>query len=102
MGNNVITFNKSELEVLQRIENRAYRSILQVPNYIAIEFLRGEIGASSMESRSIKGKILYLKHALQGPNGLLKEIVSVELERKETRWMKDVSGYMDALGINKS
>ena len=88
--------------MLQRIENRAYRSILQVPNYTAVEFLRGEIGASSMESRSIKGKILYLKHALQGPNGLLKEIITVELEREETRWMKDVSSYMGSLGINKS
>ena len=42
-----------------------YRNILNVPKYTAVEFLRGEIGSSSMKWRIIKGRILYLHRKLK-------------------------------------
>ena len=54
----IIIFNKTDLQKLQEIENRAYRHILQVPTYTAIEFLRGEVGVSSMITRDMKSKIM--------------------------------------------
>ena len=41
-----------------RLGNKAYRDILQVPIYTASEFLKGEIGAPSSESKDIKNKWL--------------------------------------------
>ena len=40
-----------------------FRTILQVPTYTAVEFLRGEVGASSMMASDIKFEIIYLRHS---------------------------------------
>ena len=64
-ANDVIVFNKTELNNLQTSDNKAYRQILQVPNFTATAFLRGEVGASCSQSRDMKSKILFLKHSLE-------------------------------------
>ena len=43
-----MVYRKEDLDKFQRIENKAFRTILQVPTYTAVEFLRGEFGASFM------------------------------------------------------
>ena len=62
-GQETVIFNKNDLDRLQIIENKAFRFIFQVPTYTAIEYLREEVGASDMQSRDMKSKIHYLKHA---------------------------------------
>ena len=101
-GNDIIVYNVAELKRLQIIENKAFRSILQVPTYTATEFLRGEIGASSFKSRDIKNKVTFIKHALNSSNMLLKEIMTLEFEIPSTIWMKETLKYMSEVNLSKN
>ena len=94
-----ITFNKEEKK-LQRFDNRAYRYILQVPIFTASEFLRSEVGSSCVQSRDIKNKILFSKHALKDEsNSILNSIMSIEIEIKNTDWSEEVNNYMELINL---
>ena len=100
-ANDVIVFNKKELDKLQVYDNKAYRQILKVPCYTAVSFLRGEVGASSSVSRDMKSKILFLKHCLEeNKNAILKEIVMNEKDKKSTKWFKSIGEYLRKLNLN--
>ena len=45
------------------------------PSYVVAETLRGKIGASSMESRLMKGRLLLAKSFRENDNGLVREIL---------------------------
>ena len=86
-GADIIPYRKDEISKLQVYENKAYRNILGVPRYTAVEFLRGEVGSSSSLARDVKNKILFLKHALRIDNNpMLADIVKSDIENKITRW----------------
>ena len=102
-GQEVIVYNTSELENYQRKDNKAYRMILELPKYCAVEFLRGEIGASSAVARDMRSKILYLKHILtENGNAIVKKIVQEEIETKESVWIRRVEQYMQKTDIDYS
>ena len=82
------------MQQIQRIENKAFRTILQVPPYTAVEFLRGEVGSSTMIARDAKNKLSYLKYAMQTSNNdLLRSIVQQKYEKKNTEWIKTTIAY---------
>ena len=96
----VMYFTKQELNNLQKINNQAHRYMLQVPIYTACEALRGEVGASTTVSRDMKNKLLFVKHALDdNTNELLKKIMAEQLDKMDTKWIKQVWNYLDILGI---
>ena len=102
-GSEIIVFTKGELNRLQICDNQAYRHILKVPAYAAVQFLRGEVGASSAESRDIKNKLLFYKHAaFDGKNQLLKEVVTQDMQEKTTGWAKQVHTYMSELNLSEN
>ena len=75
MGNQVVNFTKTQIEGLQVTENGVYGKILgRVPGTVN-ETVRGDIGASLMESRIMENKILFLKSIQEGRNDLMKVIV---------------------------
>ena len=74
-GGAVLDWTKSDLDKLQKIENMVWRQVLGAPGYVAVETLRGEIGSGTMEERDMKNKLCYVKHVMEGNNGLLKEIL---------------------------
>ena len=95
----IICFTEEELKKLQTCDNKAFRYILKVPEYTAIEYLRGEIGASCSKARDIKNKILFLKHAMnEGGNRILARMVEDDLEHKRTNWAKNIHKYLNLLG----
>ena len=99
-GQEIVIYNKNDIDRLQVIENRAFRYILQVPCYTAIEYLRGEIGASDMKCRDMKSKINYVKHAMSTKNNdLLNSIIRIHIEQKESIWIKTVDKYLEELNI---
>ena len=55
-GINIMDVTKEEIETLHKIENNVYRMILRAPNYTQAAALRGEIGATSMKARILKGQ----------------------------------------------
>ena len=99
-GSDIISYNIKDLDMQQKIENKAFRTILRLPKFTAIEFLRGEIGASSSRARSIKNKLLFLKHSLSSGNELLRNIVDKELEIKKTSWSKEILTNLNEININ--
>ena len=60
--NYVIYYTKEQLNKIQVTENQVYRYILGAPKHTPKYTLRGEIGASSIITRDMKTKLLYLKH----------------------------------------
>ena len=99
-GLDITPYRKDELSKLQVYENKAFRNILGVPRYTAVEFLRGEIGASSMLARDAKNKILFLKHALkEGNNPMLADIVRADMQNKITKWSINTAKYLNELNI---
>ena len=57
---------KSDIRKIQAIENKVYRHLLGIIGYATVTALRGEIGASLMESRIMETQMLYIKDRLTG------------------------------------
>ena len=100
-GTETISFNKTEIQNLQRLDNKAFRHILGVHTSTAVEFIRGEVGASSAKSRDAKTKILFIKHALnEKGNQLLSTIVRTDLQQKKTDWSKAAHQCLQEYNLN--
>ena len=52
-GTSVLCWTRSELEVLQKIENGVWRMMLGAPGYTPVSTLQGEVGTSGMVERDI-------------------------------------------------
>jgi len=85
---------------LQRIENKVYRQILGAPSYAQVSALRGEIGASSMTSRIMEGKIKLLKHTLSREGSLLRKVTTERKAIKASKWSKNIEFYLKRVNID--
>ncbi|XP_068246511.1 uncharacterized protein [Palaemon carinicauda] len=98
----ILEYTEEELKTFQKIGNRVYRAILELPTYTASSTLRSEIGASSAKARDIKHKILLVKHPLdRQSNELLREILLHQFDQ-ETKFTKKIKKYMQILDVNLS
>ena len=61
MGNQAANLSQTQINKLQIIENGVYRKILGGAHSTVLETIRGDIGASLMESRIMENKILFFK-----------------------------------------
>ena len=95
----VIVWNKSELEQLQRVENKVWRTILGAPGYAPIVSLRGDLGASCMLARDMKTKLKYVKYAMSSSNELLKGTMLDMFRKGKGRYVKVVTKYLNSLGM---
>ena len=84
----IIDFTKSELNKLQIIENNTYRIILGGNRFTPNGCLRGEVGASSMETRIKENKIRFLARNQAKENKIVNEIIEEMLYSYESDWMK--------------
>ena len=75
MGNQAANLSQTQINKLQTIENGVYRKILGGAHSTVLETIRGDIGASLMESRIMENKILFVKNIKEGNNELMKEIL---------------------------
>ena len=87
-GGNIISLTEQDINKLQVIENGVYRQMLGGPRYAPNCTLRGEVGASMMKTKVIKGHLQYIRNTLQGNNTILKEIMVTQMEEGYTRWAK--------------
>ena len=93
-GQEVIRYKASDELRFQRLENKAYRNILQLPIFTATEFIRGEVGASSFKARDMKAKLNYYRYACyETNNNLLKQFIETEKFEK-SKWYKKVYKFM--------
>ena len=98
-GANVIEFSKTDILKLQRIENKVYRQILGAPAYSQVSALRGEIGASSMTSRIMEGKIKLLKHTMTSEDSLLGRVTTEMKGLPKAKWTKNLCSYLKRTNI---
>lgn len=92
---NIINFTKVEIATLQRIENSVFRQILGAPKYAQEATLRGEVGASKMETRILTGQIEYLQYILKDDgNSLVRRIGQEMIAEKKDKWIRDTEKYL--------
>lgn len=112
-GTNILNFTETEINKLQIIENSVYRQILGAPKYAQTCTLRGEVGASSMKTRIIEGRLLYLKSIIEpyctrnqnnitreenNRNSLVKEILR-RTKANYLNWMKTTTKYLETIKL---
>ena len=100
-GQEITRLDNYDVDTLQRIENVVYRNILNVPKYTAVEFLRGEIGSSSMKWRIIKGRILYLHIKLKDDKDTkIKIIIRKDIYLGITEMGKIIRKEIEEVGLS--
>ena len=65
-GKQVIILTKKLIDKLQAIENRVYRYLIGVGSTTPVVTLRGEIGASRVETRAMETVLMFTRDTLQG------------------------------------
>ena len=65
-GKQVVTLPKKIIDKLQKIENNMYRYLIGVGATTPVATLRGEVGASSVESRVMETVLSFTRDTLQG------------------------------------
>ena len=95
----VLTLTKTDIAKLQVIENGVYRKILGAPSYAPSCTLRGEIGASLMKTRIMKGRMQYLRSIKERNNDLLKKIL-LDMEDRKFAWFLETEKYAEELKID--
>lgn len=84
-----------------RVENKAYRTLLNLQMSTAIKLLREAVGSSRIMARNVKNKLIYYKYTLCQTNySLLKEIVRNDAEY-QTEWCKKIKSYMFKVQITQ-
>ena len=97
----ILCIGKGERETIQRGDNRTYRDILDVPVASAIEFLRSEAGTSSHIARNMKGKLLFIKHAItENKNVTQEKSILKDIQEEESKKTKQVNEYMMEPNLN--
>ena len=84
---------------LQKVENGVYRKILGARDHAPLVTLRGEIGASKMESRLMQDRIMLTKSILGGRNELVKEVLRKMRGDRENGWNMKLNQYLREIGL---
>ena len=99
LGLGVINFTVDQIKKLQVIENSVYRMLLGGAPYATNATLRGEIGASLMESRDIETRLTFIKGIMEGDNELVKEVLINTRKMKKNEWNQKLEKQMKEVGI---
>ena len=98
-GESVLTWNKDEIERIDRTENAVWRKILGAPGYTPIAAMRGDIRCISMIARDMKVKLSFAKYLMNAENEMLREIFRDMLEENRDKLVKIMNDYLHILGI---
>ena len=99
LGVGVMNFTVEQVQTLQTIENSVYRMILGAASYAPNATLRGDIGASLMESRMIENRLTLIKSIKEGKNELVKEILTNIRGEKSNAWNRQLEKQMKEVNI---
>ena len=99
-GAECMNFTKEQINELQKMEYRVYRIIFGAMGSTPLPALRGEVGASLMESRIIKNRITFTKNLKESKNCLVKELVDKVMTDGGSKWKKKTDEYLEKIGMN--
>ena len=100
-GASVICWTKSELEVLQRIEKRMWRTMPGAAEYAPVSTLQEEVGGSGVVARDTKQKLIYQKYLINCDNDLLHEVYEDGMLNEAGDWNRDVREYCGRLELGE-
>lgn len=98
-GLGVVTWSKTELEIMQRAENSVWRCVLGAPSYTPVASMRGEIGSSTMENRDMKTKIKYVRYLMRSGNEMMRVIIRDLMSFKTDPYVKKIEEYLVTLNV---
>lgn len=98
-GSSIVSLTDSEIRQLQKIENSVFRQILGAPKFAPNCTLRGEVGASEMKTRIMKGRLSYVKNVHTRENQLLKNIMEDMEKHEKSIWTKTNVRYRSEVDI---
>ena len=96
-----MTLNKKIKEKLQVIENNVYRNLLGVGPTTPVETLRGEIGASEVDSRIMETMLQFARDTLQGKFEDIKSYMTHDLETGKGRWAREINKFEQELELGQ-
>ena len=99
-GRAVIPTSNTQIEKLQRLENRVWRYLLGIGGYSTVESLRGEMGASMVKSRVMETMLSYAMDTLTGKFQEVKKMMLHTISSEKGRWFKTVDSYREELKIS--
>ena len=76
-----------------------YRYLLGVGGYTTIAALRGEIGASRMETRAMETALMYVKDMMEGSFEKIKMYLQHDIATEGSEWMRTVNVYRSELNM---
>ena len=82
-GKQVVILSKKVIQKLQAIENGVYRYLIGVAGYGPVAALRGEVGASRVESRVMETVLMFALDTLQGKFEQVKGYLNHEIATKK-------------------
>ena len=98
-GRAVVTTRKTNINNLQRIENRVWRCLLGIGGYATVETLRGEINAPMVKSRIIETMLAYIIDVMKGNFTNVKDMMMDTIKKQKGKWYTAVDEYREELGI---
>ena len=98
-GKQIVILSKKIIKKLQAIENGVYRYLIGVAGYGPVAALRGEVGASRVESRIMETVLMFALDTLQGKFEQVKGYMNHDIETRKERWMKAANSYKQELGL---
>ena len=99
-GRAVITMSKTNVEKVQRIENKVWKYLLGIGGYSTVEALRGEIGASMVKSRIMETMLTYMLDTLSSNFTNVKDMMKDTITKGKGRWYNTIDKYRMELGIS--
>ena len=93
-GIGLMEITKKEINKLQAIENRTYRTILGARQGTANVCIRGEAGASLVSSRFKKARIMLAHSIWNGKNKFVKRILDIMRQDRGNTWNKMLNRYL--------
>ena len=100
-GKQIVILNKKIKEKLQVIENNVYRNLLGVGPTTPVETLRGEIGASEVDSRVMETVLMFARDTLQGKFEDIKGYMTHDLESGKGRWAREIKKLEQELELGQ-
>merc|ERR1711874_5383 len=99
-GRAVVPTNKTRVEGLQRLENKVWRFLMGVGGYSTVDAVRGEMGASLVESRIMETMLLYARDAMKGSFQNIKNMMEDTMTVKKGKWYNSMKDHLRKLNIS--
>ena len=90
-----MTIPKNIIKKLQAIENKVYRYLIGAAGYTAMAALRGEVGASRVETRVMETVLMFAKDSLTGSFEKIKDYMNHEKQTKKGIWIRTANAYTE-------